>query len=155
MHEGREGRAGFREEVIEALRAYVRDVVAKRCRLKLAILFGSFARGDWRPGSDADLLLVAEDLPPDLGSRWDMFYTIVKGVPVEPHAFTTEEFEELVRWGRMTAADALTEGLVLYADPAYLAKVRSLFEEARERLGLIRLEDAWVRLASRDSRSKG
>ena len=133
----------------------MRDVVAKRCELKLAILFGSFARGDWRPGSDADLLLVAEDLPLDLGSRWGMFYTIVRGVPVEPHAFTPGEFEELVRWGRMTAADALTEGLVLYADPAYLARTRSLFEEARKRLGLVRLEDAWVRLASRDSRSKG
>jgi len=119
--------------------------------LKLAILYGSFARGDWRPGSDVDLLIVAEELPPDPGDRWDLIATLVEGLPVEPHAFTPSEFEDLVRHGRMTAADALTEGLVLYADPAYLRYVKELFERAREELRLRKEGEAWVR----DIRSTG
>ena len=137
MPGGSQERARFREELIEALKAYVNTVLASRCRLRLAILFGSFARGDWRPGSDADLLVVAEGLPQGYGERWDLLSTLIKGVLVEPHAFTPEEFEELVRYGRMTAADALTEGIVLYADEGYLAEILSLFERAREELGLV------------------
>ena len=152
MPEGREERAKFRERLIEALRAHVRDVVAKRCALRLAILYGSFARGDWRPGSDADLLLVADGLPADARERWEMFYASVMGVPVEPHAFTPEEFEEMVRRGRMTAADALTEGVVLYAEPSYLSRVLALFERAKEELGLVKLGSAWLRRRRRRHR---
>lgn len=47
------------EAVVGALRE------AFGSRLKMAVLFGSQARGDARPGSDHDLLLVVEDLPAD------------------------------------------------------------------------------------------
>ncbi|MDP2936093.1 MAG: nucleotidyltransferase domain-containing protein [Dehalococcoidia bacterium] len=35
------------------------------------ILFGSVARGDYRPDSDVDLLLVCETLPSNRWQRWD------------------------------------------------------------------------------------
>ena len=148
MPEVGEERRRIREEVIKALREYVEAVLARRLELKLAILYGSFARGDWKPGSDVDLLVVAEGLPPDPRDRWDLIATLIKGLPLEPHAFTPAEFEEMVEHGRMTAADALTEGLVLYADPAYLRHVKEFFERVKEETGLRKEGDAWIRDAS-------
>ena len=145
MPEVGEERRRFREKVIKALGDYVRHVLARRLKLKLAILYGSFARGDWKPGSDVDLLVVAEGLPPDPRDRWDLIATLVEGLPIEPHAFTPGEFEEMVRHGRMTAADALTEGLVLHAEPAYLRRIRELFERVRRETGLRKEGAAWVR----------
>lgn len=109
------------------------------------ILYGSFARGDWKPGSDADLLIVAEDLPPTYGERWSLFSTILMGVPVEPHAYTSEELDELLKHGRMAVADALTEGVILYAEQEYLARIREEFERVKARLGLRKVGGAWVR----------
>ena len=146
MPEGCEERALFREALIGALRAYAEDL-ANRYAVKLIILYGSFARGDWRPGSDADLLIVAEGLPPTYGARWDLFHALVMGVPVEPHAYTPEEFEEMLEHGRMTALDALTEGIVLYAEPDYLASLRRELEDVKKRLGLKKAGDAWLREA--------
>jgi len=90
-------------------------------------------------------LVVAEGLPPDPRDRWDLIATLVEGLPIEPHAFTPGEFEEMVRHGRMTAADALTEGLVLHAEPAYLRRIRELFERVKRETGLRKEGAAWVR----------
>jgi len=88
-------------------------------------------------------LVVAEGLPPDPRDRWDLIATLIEGLPVEPHAFTPAEFEEMVRYGRMTAADALTEGLVLYADPAYPRHVRE--GNSSSETGLRKEGAAWIR----------
>ena len=132
MFRGRQERARFREELIEALRRYARGLVAGKPDIKLVVLYGSFSRGDWREGSDADLLIVAEDLPASYAGRWDLFRTSVMGVPVEPHALTVKEFWELLEHGRMAVADALTEGVVLYADEAFLAGTAAEITPVRE-----------------------
>lgn len=145
MSTRREERARLREEVIRALRTYSVRLTGKVRGLKLVVLFGSFARGDWREGSDADVLVVAEGLPSDPRERWDMLCAEVKGVLVEPHAYTPEEFEEMIEHGRMKALDPLLEEVVLYADPGYLEGVRRRLREAVRRLGLRRVEEGWAR----------
>lgn len=113
------------------MRRYVQRLAESRGGIRLAILFGSYARGDWKPWSDADL-------PQDLEGRWDLFYTLLDGLVVEPHAYTPEEFEGLIHWSRMTAIEALSEGLVLYAEPAYLERVRGMMGKSMKRWGITR-----------------
>lgn len=60
-------------------------------KLVSVALFGSVARGEAEAGSDIDLLIVAEGLPEDLGSRFDLVSN------ARWKLRSTEEYEELRR----------------------------------------------------------
>jgi predicted nucleotidyltransferase len=49
---------GLKKETIEA----IREVLAKYPEVEKAILYGSRAKGNYRPGSDIDLTLIGEKL---------------------------------------------------------------------------------------------
>ena len=49
-----------REAAREAVRKSARRLVAERPEVRKVVLFGSLARGDAVPGSDADVLIIAE-----------------------------------------------------------------------------------------------
>jgi predicted nucleotidyltransferase len=48
-------------DVIKAVQDYVRALRRQGLRVSRAILFGSYARGDARPNSDIDVLVVAPE----------------------------------------------------------------------------------------------
>ncbi|MEM0329534.1 MAG: nucleotidyltransferase domain-containing protein, partial [Nitrososphaerota archaeon] len=48
----------------EELERYLSEL-GRELDLKLVILFGSLARGDWMESSDIDLLIVSDDLSDD------------------------------------------------------------------------------------------
>lgn len=59
-----------------------------------AILFGSFARGDFTELSDIDLLIISEELPENLQERLDFLHQKRKFAPrVEPIGWTLKEYE--------------------------------------------------------------
>jgi hypothetical protein len=110
---------------------------------KLVILYGSTARGDWHKGSDIDILVVSDNMPPNFKDRGDQFLTVIEGFPVEPHMYTTREFEEMLNHGRMTALDALTEGTILYAQKKYLKRVKKELEQTMKKLKPERISIGW------------
>jgi uncharacterized protein len=57
--------------------------------------FGSYARGDWGPGSDLDLVVVSDAVDPDPFRRAAAFDTAGIPVPVDVLVYTPEEFERL------------------------------------------------------------
>lgn len=86
----------------------------KKFRIEKAIVFGSRARGDHRPSSDLDILLVSPDFhalafidrPAEVLRYWDGKYDL------EPLCYTPEEYERLRgMMGIVTVADR--EGEVL------------------------------------------
>ena len=111
-----------RERVIEGVRRHVESLRGK-LRVLLAVVYGSFARGDWRKGGDVDLLVVAEGLPGTYWERWDALFAVVEGFLLDPHAYTPEEFLKLLADCRMTPIEALLDGVVVYADEEFYAKV--------------------------------
>jgi hypothetical protein len=103
----------------------VRDDVA--ARLELAALFGSRARGDARPGSDVDLLLVFDRLPPDREPHASQAEAIADevaretGLPLSVWSVSRED----LRRGRRTPmlVDALEDAVPLWPRRARVPRV--------------------------------
>jgi len=94
-------------------------------------------------GSDIDILVVSDNVPPNFKDRGDQFLTVIEGFPVEPHIYTTREFKEMLNHGRMTALDALTEGTILYAQKKYLKRVKRELEQTMKKLKPEKISIGW------------
>ena len=81
------------------------------------VLFGSRARGDHRPDSDIDLLVI-EDSPLPRHRRAIPFYAALADLPLDVDAevvvYTPAEVEEWQNAGAAFVTTALREGTVLY-----------------------------------------
>jgi len=121
------------ERVIGAVKRYVRQHIIPSLNPLLIIIYGSFARGDYTGGSDIDLLIIAENIPDNYWDRWSLAYEVIEGFPLDPHIYTPEEFMEMVADGRMTALDALTEGITIHANAEYQRKISELLSKTLKR----------------------
>lgn len=69
---------------------------------------------------------------------------MVESFPLDPHTYTPKEFLELLNDGRMTALDALTEGIVIHVEQGFLNEAVKALENAlksRRKVG-----KAWIPL---------
>jgi predicted nucleotidyltransferase len=96
------------------VRKYVEDVKGK-IGLKLAVLFGSYAKNSYSWGSDVDIFLVAEKLPERILERPQMLIDSSFPLPMEVFAYTPEEFNKMVRENHPLVNEALRNGEVVYA----------------------------------------
>ncbi len=105
-------------KVDEAVLAEIRRRLVEAVDPDRIILFGSRARGDHRPDSDVDLLLIKDsDLPPH--RRVIPAYQAMAGllVPTEILWRTPQEIEEWSQVSTHFTTRALREGRVLYERP--------------------------------------
>lgn len=77
-------------------------------------LFGSLARGDAVPGSDADLLIVVSHSADPFRDRSSRYQTTGVGVGVDVVVYTREELDALLEAGNEFARRALCEGVLLF-----------------------------------------
>ena len=115
-------RAEQAEQVESAVRRYVEWLPSiKSIQLKLVILFGSYARGDFRMDSDVDIV-VADGLPDDAVDCYVLLTNVPldhEPVDIEPHPYSPEEFIASANANNQKPVDALIEGQVLYIDDQY------------------------------------
>jgi predicted nucleotidyltransferase len=89
-----------RPEVDAAVRSWASRVTRERADIQRIAYFGSYARGDWGPGSDLDLLIVvagADEPFVRRAARWDVTEL---PVPVDLLVYTEAEWRALDRSGR-------------------------------------------------------
>ncbi|MBI4279519.1 MAG: nucleotidyltransferase domain-containing protein [Armatimonadetes bacterium] len=104
------------------------------------ILFGSRARGLHTEASDADVCIIAHDLPDDLLQRR---YPAPSGYRfLSVFGFHPREFLDLISQGNPFALDIVRDGRVLY-DDGYLAETRATYEAALTHYGLRRTAHGW------------
>jgi hypothetical protein len=125
------------------LEAYVRNLVGAMNPIAV-ILYGSRARGDSKPSSDFDVIVIAESLPRFM-DRWDLLYRHRTNIPLEPRGFTPEEFLKMIEECNPTALDALYEGKVLL-DRGFIQTAKAKFEEVSRRYKLRKKEGGWMAL---------
>jgi len=99
------------------------------------VLFGSRARGDHKPWSDYDVLIVGPFEKPYLERLGDVLEALsCTHLPVEPHPYTLEEALEMLSRGNPTIVDALSEGVVLYKTEKFEVLERAYRELVRRGL---------------------
>lgn len=99
---------------LNAIARFSKAIEAKGIRINKLILYGSYARGDYREGSDIDLILISEDFSNhDYWSRIDLLSEAIYDVfePIEVVGFTPKE------WDQKTSPlyDYAKQGEVLFA----------------------------------------
>lgn len=120
------------------------------------VLFGSQARGDARPDSDADLLLIlpprAQSMP--VSDRERVAWNAVRGDPMLPSidadvfTYTVAEIHDRLAHGDTVVRDALTEGAVLFPSGGLRSRYAG-FAGEWSRMGTV---DRWMQYAATDLR---
>lgn len=113
----REPERSYGQDLAIAGRAAEAILAADGARVRRIILFGSRARGDAKPDSDLDLLVVTREATASEQREYrQSLYRACRGlgVPVEPHVMTEETFEETHSVIGGLAYPAWTEGVTLY-----------------------------------------
>ena len=109
------------------------------------ILFGSLVKREYTQYSDADILLIFENLPEDIRARFLKIYKYSKGI-VQPRSYTLEEIKKLIEEGNTFIIEALEEGWILY-DTGIAIILNQLVENTKQNLNLKRIKDGWIILS--------
>ncbi len=103
-----------RSLLMERLDQVARTLGDRHPEIESIYLFGSLARGDAVPGSDADLLIVVRHVAEPFRDRAARYHTTGVGVGVDVVVYTREELDALLEAGNEFVRRALREGVRLF-----------------------------------------
>ncbi|MCX7667428.1 MAG: nucleotidyltransferase domain-containing protein [Atribacterota bacterium] len=86
-----------REKLYDALSTIVQNLKQRYPEIKDIFLFGSFARGDYTPESDIDLLIVCSHLETPFLFRSERFIEFFRPLPLDVNflVYTEEEIHRM------------------------------------------------------------
>lgn len=85
-----------KESALKTIRRFKDIIERKNVKVSKIILFGSYARGDYREDSDIDVIVISDDFAPmDYWERIDFLSETIYELfePIEATSFTTKEWE--------------------------------------------------------------
>jgi len=113
------------DEILLRLKEYAESKAATH-KVKAIVLTGSLAKRTYTGTSDADILVIADNLPSDILERYALFSEPKMPIDVEPIVYTPDEFAKKVRQGDRLAVESLEIGIPLYGE--------QFFEDLRKSL---------------------
>ncbi|MEM2046923.1 MAG: nucleotidyltransferase domain-containing protein [Candidatus Jordarchaeales archaeon] len=128
------------ERYVESIEEFLRRV-DEEYGLRVAVVFGSHARGDATQLSDVDMILVCRKLPDGWLERLKSVGQYAK-FPIQALAYTVEELEEAVRRPCFAILDAILEGVPLVDDGTW-EKVKRVYSEIKEKYSLRKEGRKW------------
>ncbi len=102
-----------RRQVVERLKTAARELAQQYPEIERIVLFGSLARGEAVPGSDADLLIILRDCDLPFLDRSVRYRPQRVGLGVDVLAYTREELERMEKDGNRLVRQALAEAIDL------------------------------------------
>ncbi len=108
------------------LRDYARRALEKGARA--VILIGSLARGDHTAFSDADVVVVADDVPRRCMDRSPRFMDPSLSVDLEPRVYTTGELLAMARRGAGVVGEIVRHGVLLAGDSRLLEEIKAAYK---------------------------
>lgn len=103
-----------RNQVRAEVEAAAQDLARRKPEVTKVILFGSLARGDTVPGSDADVLVLLKSSRSRFLNRIPRYRLEGVSVGVDVFPYTEAEIKRMVGDGNPFVRQALKEGVVVY-----------------------------------------
>ena len=100
-------------DVIRRLNIAARQMKARHPEIERVLLFGSLARGEAVPGSDADLLIILSSADRPIRDRIARYLPEALPISVDIFPYTREEIDRMLAEGNHLIRRALNEGLEL------------------------------------------
>ena len=101
------------QSLIEKLELAARQMKARHPEIEQVLLFGSLARGDAVPGSDADLLVVLSSAALPFMERIPRYLPTGLPLGVDVFPYTREEIDRMLAQGNHFIGQAVKEGITL------------------------------------------
>lgn len=98
---------------MEKLRIVAQQIKVRHPEIEKVLLFGSLARGEGVPGSDADLLVILSSASQPLMERVPRYLPTGMPVGVDIFPYTQEEIDRMLAEGNHFIAQAVKEGIAL------------------------------------------
>ena len=95
--------------VDRAVREWAREAATARSEVVRIAYFGSYARGDWGVGSDADIIIIVDRAAQSFERRAVSWDATRLPVPADVVVYTAEEWDLLAgtRFGRTVSREAV------------------------------------------------
>jgi predicted nucleotidyltransferase len=103
-----------KDQILKALEDLIEEWTRKYPEIEQVILFGSFARGDYFPGSDVDVLILLNTSNKPFLNRIVEFLPRSFPVDIDVFPYTLEEFHYMANDPYSIVTRAVTEGKLLY-----------------------------------------
>jgi len=110
------------ERVLEELKKYAERALEKGA--KAVILIGSLARGDYTAFSDADIIIISDNIPENPVERIEDFIDPTLSIDIEPRVYTIKEFIKMAEEGRRIIDKVLKYGILLAGDRKILDEIK-------------------------------
>lgn len=111
-----------RPETLKRLQKAVTNLTDRHPEIEQVVLFGSLARGDAVPGSDADLLVILRESELPFLERCVHYRPAGVGVGVDVFAYTETELGTMLAEGNTFVTQALREGITIFGEEPARAK---------------------------------
>lgn len=99
--------------MVEELKAVARQMKANHPEIEQVLLFGSLARGEAVPGSDADLLVILSSSDQPFLERIPRYLPVGLPVGVDVFPYTREEIDRMLDNGNLFIRQAVEESIAL------------------------------------------
>src|SRR3972149_2359228 len=127
--------------VKKAIQDYCMKVI-NRFKPSCIILYGSRVRETFTNLSDIDIIVISNNFEQDFLSRIkDLIDANTSSIPIEPLGYTEAEFETMLGSYRITALDAVREGIPLSGEE-YFDNLKKKLAQL-ERMGVYKGRSSW------------
>jgi len=118
---------------IEYLANYI-EQLSKLTNVRVVVVIGSRAKGNWKLSSDIDAIIVVDKA---------VSYTELPSLGiVDPRIYTVEELFDAIKTAEYELIEAFEEGKIIYDDGIW-KEMQKTYEKVKERLKISRYKKKW------------